>query len=236
MTKKITFLLLFILAAASVGLAQEKKLYQLNVGDFTELTVVDHLDVIYRCVPDSAGVVVFHADPAHVADLWFENKNFKLKIQNDGLEPDSIFSPIVVYSNSLTSATNWGDSTLVVESIPPMTQFKAKVIGNGEVIVGNVQATRVNASVQAGKGRIFIAGKTHTASLQLMSTGSIEAGGLAASVARCRMYGTGSIDCSPADELSVAGITSGTVYYKGKPAKITNRSIGAKIVGIDADK
>ena len=235
MIKKVAITVLFAFAAALAAVAQDK-FYRINVGDFDELTVVDHLNVTYRCVPDSAGIVTFRVNPAHVSDLWVEKKNLKLKIQNDGLEPDSIFTDITVYSTTLKSATNWGNAVLTVDTLPPLTQFKAKVIGNGSVVIDRIQATQVNASVQAGNGRVYIAGKAHTASLQLMSAGSIEAGALAASVVRCRMYGTGSIDCSPSEELSVAGLTSGTDYYKGKDVKVVNRSIGAKIVCIDSDK
>lgn len=231
MTKRAIFLLLLFLNF-TLSYAQEK-LYQFNVGDFQEITVVDHLNVTYRNVPDSPGVVEFRVDPRYVSDLSFENKKGKLKIQNDGEQPDSIFSPIVVYSSSLTSATNWGDGKLQVQAPPEVAKFKAKVIGNGSVVVTDVQATELTAAVQAGKGRIFVSGKAHTASLQLMSAGSIEAGSLEAAVVRCRMYGTGSIDCCPQEDLSVAGITSGTVYYKGSPAKIVNRSIGAHLVKIE---
>lgn len=233
---KKTLILLFLSVVAALAAAAQENLYQINIGDFNELTVADDLPVVYRCVPDSAGVVVFRTNPAYVADLSFEIKNFKLRLQNDGERPDSVFGTITVYSTTLNSATNWGNSTITVASLPPLTSFKAKVIGNGSVVVPKVQATKVTAVVQAGHGRVFIAGKTYSASLQLMSTGSIEAGSLAAAVVRCRMYGTGSIDCMPSDELSVAGLTSGTVYYKGTPAKVVNRSIGAHIVNMNQQK
>lgn len=232
MTLKNFLTVISFLSAVIISRAQEK-LYRFDIGDFTELTVVDNLKVDYRCVPDSAGVAVFYADPAHVSDLSFDNNKSKLKIQNDGELPDSVFSRITVYSSSLTCATNWGSSILTIESVAPAAKFKAKVIGNGTVAVKKLQATNVTALVQAGHGRIYLSGKAHTASLRLMSAGSIEAGDLAAAVVRCRMYGTGSIDCTPDEELSVAGLTSGTVYYKGNPAKIVNRAIGVHLVKIN---
>ncbi len=233
MTLKKLLILFLLLAAPAAAKAQDKQ-YRFQIGDFTEVTVVDNLKVEYRCVPDSAGVAVFYANPAYVSDLSFDLKKSKLKIENDGEQPDSIFSNIIIYSSALTSATNWGDSTLTVVSPPPTAKFKAKVIGNGSVVVKNVQATNVSATVQAGNGRIFLSGKAHTASLRLMSVGKIEAGSLVASIVRCRMYGTGSIDCTPDEELSVAGLTSGTVYYKGNPNKLVNFAIGVHLIKVDA--
>lgn len=49
------------------------------------------------------------------------------------------------------------------------------------------------------------------------------------------MFGTGSIDCSPASTLSVYGATSGIIYYMGNP-QIKKRCIGVKLVKIDSDK
>lgn len=228
---------LFVLFCCCLALAAaaQEKLYQINVGDFNEITVADDLPVVYRCVPDSAGVVVFTTNPAYVQDLSFENKNFKLKLQNDGERPDSVFGTITVYSTTLNSATNWGNQTLTVASLPPLTQFKAKVIGNGAVVVPKVQSTKVTAVVQAGHGRVYIAESANRLA-PAHEHRSIEAGDLTAAVVRCRMYGTGSIDCTPTDELSVAGLTSGTVYYRGTPTKVTNRSIGAHIVNMNEKK
>lgn len=229
--KKIITLIL-ILAAALPACAQKKK-YELNIGDFSELTVADNLRVTYRCVPDSAGMAVLRVEPVRVPALVFENNKSKLKILNDSQVPDSVFGEIVVYSHALTNVTNWGSELVVVDSIAPIARFKARVVGNGKITARHIHTSHMDAAVQAGHGRIYLNGTTTSASYQLLSTGSIEAGDMRAAQVKCRMYGTGSIDCWATDALNVAGLSSGTVYYRGEPANVKNRSVGVKVVKVD---
>ncbi len=229
--KKILALIL-ILAAVLPAAAQKKK-FELTIGDFSELTVADNLRVTYRCVPDSAGMAVINVEPVRVPALVFENNKSKLKILNDSQVADSLFGEIVVYSNALTAVTNWGKDLVVVDSIAPIARFKARVVGNGKITARRIHTSHLEAAVQAGHGRIYLNGTTTSASYQLLSTGSIEAGDMKAAQVKCRMYGTGSIDCDASQSLNVAGLSSGTVYYRGNPAAVKNRSVGVKIEKID---
>ena len=227
------FLLLISVTFSAFTAQGQIKKHEVNVGDFSELIVADNLRVSYRCVPDSAGMAVFSAEPARVPSLVFESNKQKLKIYNDSQLPDSIFGEIVVYSNALTNVTNWGDELVVVDSIAPIAKFKARVVGNGKITARHIHTSHLDAAVQAGRGRVYVSGTTKTATFQLLSTGSIEAGDMQAARVKCRMYGTGSVDCCVTDALNVAGLSSGTVYYRGDAPDVKNRSVGVKIVKVD---
>ena len=56
-----TILLLAALAAALPLTAQTRQRYEINVGEFTSLKVVDGLNVDHKVSADSAGKVVFSA-------------------------------------------------------------------------------------------------------------------------------------------------------------------------------
>ena len=205
--------------------------YKLNIGDFNEMTVANSINVIYRCNPDSAGIATYSCQKATASAITFTNDRNKLKVEVISDEPLTELPTITVYSMSLAEATNWGDSTVYVDKIAPTTSFKAKVIGNGKIIVRNLKCTSAEASVKAGSGNVWLSGQALKAKYTIMSAGAIEAGNLPASQVKCIMFGTGSIDCNALESLNVDGMGSGKVYYKGTPT-IKKHVAGVKLVQV----
>lgn len=222
------FCLLFCLGAIA-----EIKDYSLNVGDFSEFTVASGINVVYRHSTDSAGYAKYSCSPSVASALTFSNDKNKLKIQLANDRTLSEVPTVTIYSMALAKATNWGDSTITILQSIPVTKFQAKVQGNGNIVAPDLHATKVEASVDAGMGRIYFSGKAKEAKYSLISAGSIEAGSLEASTVKCSMVGTGSIDCYVTEKLTIVGMGSGTVYYIGKPETIKNRSIGVKVVEME---
>lgn len=229
MIKRIALISLAVASALAV-LAAGPTRYELDVKDFIELKVTDGVNVDYKCNADSAGKAVFYADPAVAADILFVPGKEKLEIQlTPQQQPGTRKIPTVtVYSSFLTFVENSGDSTVRVLSVAPGPKFRGRVIGNGRLVVRNVKAKQVEASLDTGKGQVVIYGESDHAKLTLTGTGSIQADELKAATVKCSVWGTGSIGCAPTTELSVMGAGSGTVYYRGNPDKIRNRSLGVK--------
>lgn len=228
-----------IIAIAAVcssltAFAQEHTRYELDVKDFSELKVTDAVNVDYVCNPDSAGKAVFFAKPDVASRILFVPSNNKLEIQLSPAENNypAELPKVTVYSSYLTFAENSGDSTLRVMSVAPGPKFRARVIGNGRIVVRNVKATQVDASLDTGKGSVVVYGEATTAKLSCTGTGTIQADELKAVNIKCSLWGTGSIGCAPSETLSVMGAGSGTVYYRGKPS-IKNRSLGVKLSPLD---
>lgn len=211
-----------------IGLAQEND-YCLNIGEFSEFTVADGINVVYKSSTDSAGYATFKATKQIVSGITFSNSKNKLKIQlNHDMTFDKV-PTVTIYSLALAKANNWGDSTITIERINPGAEFKANVTGNGDIIAHDVHCTKVSASVKMGNGHIFLAGKAQSAKYELISAGCIEAASLEAAQVKAQMMGTGNIDCWATESLTVVGASSGHVYYKGDPSTVKNRSIGVKI-------
>ncbi len=219
--------LLTVAACALSGLAAEPQTYRMEVQDFNELQVIDALDVVYRCNPDSAGMAVFTATPDVVPVIIFSNNKSKLKIQiNSDTRPlPAKFPVITVYSNYLSAVENSGSGTVKVETLAPGAQFKARIIGNGTLIADNIHATQTEGSLDTGKGRLVLNGETRSAKFKNIGTGSIEASDLKAETVSVTILGTGPVECLASQELNVKGIGSGKVYVKGNPT-VKKRSIG----------
>lgn len=236
MKKICLFVIMLAVSVAVRSYAAELTRYELDVNDFSELKVIEGLNVDYKCVPDSAGKAVFTTTPDLASVLMLSNNKGKLEMQisTDGIDYKDL-PVITVYSNFLTRVENSGDSTVRVLSVAPGPQFKAKVIGNGRLVVRNVNATQVDANLSTGNGQVVLYGKCQSAKYSLTGTGSIQADDLKAVSVKCRSTGTGTIGCYVTGDLMVVGMGSGKVYYAGHPEKITTRSVGLKVIPLDQE-
>lgn len=228
---KIACLTMAFLSSANI-LAAER--YSLDIKDFSELKVVDGINVIHHCNPDSAGIVTFVSDEDISHRILFSNNKNRLKIElvTDGVKITDL-PTVTVYSSFLAKAENSGDSTLTIVSPSPAASFKARIIGNGTLIARDLHATQVEGKIDTGRGHMVLTGKTSVAKLSNTGTGKLEAGALMADEVNCTVLGTGPIDCYATEKLSVKGLGSNHIYVKGKPKEIVNRTIGAKIEQVD---
>lgn len=224
----------FAFLAAFSAVAAGPTRYELDVKDFSELKVTDGINVDYICNPDSAGKAVFIATADQASQILFVPNKQKLEIQlaTDESGTRREIPRVTVYSNILSYVENSGDSLVRVLSVNPGPRFRARVIGNGRIVVRNVKSTQVDVSLDTGKGSLVVSGSAEVANLSCTGTGSITADELIAETVKCKSLGTGTIGCAPTKNLSIMGL-SGTIYYRGTP-KIKNRSIGVKIESLDA--
>lgn len=204
--------------------------YELDVSDFNELKVVDDINVDYCCNPDSAGKVVFYANGDKATTLVFSNTKNRLDVSLTDDADTQGLPTVKVYSQFLTKVENIGDSTVRVLSVTSGPKFKARLVGNGRLVVRNVNATQVDASINTGNGSLTIYGKCVQVNYNNTGTGSIQADDLQANNVKCVQVGTGSIGCSAQSNLLVYG-ASGKVYYRGNPL-VKNRSVGVELVSI----
>lgn len=229
MIKKIFFSVLFSALTLCYARAEEVDTYSIDTKDFNVLQVLDDINVTYRTSPDSVGMAVFTCSDTLASAVLFSNSNGRLKIQRNDFESSEMpeqLPEITVYSSSLTSVENSGTGTVIVESPSSGEKFKARIIGNGTIIVNDIYSTITEGSLDTGKGHLVMNGKTRSVKLKNIGTGRIEAGGLSAETGSVSILGTGAIDCSVSQELTIKGMGSGKVYVKGNPV-IKKRSLGS---------
>lgn len=205
--------------------------YELKTGPFDKLNLNGDFNVIYRSVPDSAGCVTYVSDANLNEVLDIRIKKGKLTIKKSDV--DILFSTVPtihVYSDFLTNVKCEGGGTLTVENSAVVPEFSATLIGNGKIIVEDVDCTGFKANIDTGNGTIVARGKCSKASFRLTGSGVIQADALAANEVNCTVLGTGTIGCNPLDVLDVKGFGTAKVYYYGAP---TVKSVGnAKLVAL----
>lgn len=232
---KATLLTLFAFIASINATAQTRH-YELTVGEFHELEVIDGINVDYNFDPYRAGKVEFEATSDVASAIMFHPEEGKLKIQL--ASRDTIYSslPTVnIYSTFLSKVTNEGDSTLRVLTINPGPSLEACLIGNGRLVVRDARTNKADISILTGKGTLVIYGTADNASFSVTGAGQIEADDFKVKDAKCTLTGTGSIFCYPTHELSVKGIGSIKVFYRGNPKIKKNWLSNAKIISLDQE-
>lgn len=226
--KPVISLIALLLAAVT---AVHAETFTLNVGEFTRLKVEEGINVDYhRCERDSAGLVIFECDSKEVASvIGLTNQKQKLTVGFTTANENRLNIPTVhVYSSFLTAVENSGDSLVRVMSVKSCPEFKARQIGNGRIVVRDITATKVSASISTGRGTVVLYGKCDEAVLSMTGTGLLQADGLCANEVRVKTLGTGSVGCWPLRELKITGMGSTSVYYKGTPS-ISNKAVGVKV-------
>lgn len=208
--------------------------YIFEVGAFSKLKVLDNVNVVYRCVLDSAGYVAYHGEEDFRDSFIFTNNNGCLTVQvttEDVNKPD--LPTIFVYSEFLTQAENSSQFTLTIENPVPGPEFFVRQEGNGTILVENVRSTKVKGSIATGMGTVVIGGECQDAEFIMVGTGIIQADRLKAENVECRIMGSGSIGCWAEQTLKTKGIGSTKIYYKGDP-RVTKRG-GGKLIPIQTE-
>ncbi len=199
--------------------AQESDNYKVEVGQFDKLQVVDNVNVVYRCLPDSTGFVQYKGAKEFADAFIITPKNdgtLKIQVSTEDVgHPD--LPVLYVYSDFLTSAENSSSFSLMIENPAPCAEFKATQIGNGTLTVENLKTNKLIASLNTGNGTVNVSGTSLTAVYKIIGTGIISADRLKACDVQCKILGSGSIGCWAVNNLNAKGLGSTKIYYKGDP-------------------
>lgn len=230
---KILSIILTVILATGVARSQNRigvvNDYRLNVGDFDKVIIDNGINVVYSNKADSIGYVNYKCESRYADAVIVSCKEGKLKIQ---LSPEYVeqsnLPTLNIYSKNLFSINNNSDSTFTAFSLSKCEKFQAKQMGNGTININNIDANEVNARLATGRGNIHISGECRVAKISMIGTGVIQADLLKADDVECLIIGSGSIGCDPLKTLSVKGIGSTKVYYRGNPTII--KKGGGKLI------
>lgn len=214
--------------------AQKIGHYVVKLNDFSQLKVIDGININYVSSVDSAGMAVFDA-PDNIAPLIvFTPGKDKLTIQYDVRNQKYKDMPTVtVYSKFLTSVENHTDSTIRILKLNSGPEFKAKVMGNGKIIAKDLILNKLSANITTGRGMIIVSGQCETANYTNLGTGQIQADSMKANDVKCKIGGTGAIGCNALNNLDVVGVGTGKIYYRGTPKTINKNTIKIEIIPLD---
>lgn len=226
--KKQVLLLLVMACTAVAAIAQEVKHIEVNVGDFTTLSVENNINVVYCASEKKAGIAEFDA-PKSVADMFiFKNdRKGKLSVQLTDYNFKEGVPTVVVYSKMLQMVVNQSDSTVTIKTNLEIPTFTAKTYNNGVINVHGLKTKTAILEVVTGKGHIVADGVTENLKCKFAGTGQIRALELKAKDIDCSMGGSGHIYCnSTGGKLHLKGVGSGKVHYIGTPSEIKVKKLG----------
>ena len=232
--KRYAFACLMLLLATITVAAQARR-YEMDMGQYNNVRVLNHIDVDIVCNSDSAGKVVFF-DKAVPRIIFSNNSKGKLTVQTDNTIDVMQLPKVTVYVGELAQVENASDSTVtVVANDVKVFDFKAKTSGNGRIVARGINATMVDLAVSTGHGQITVEGKCQKLSVSNVGTGEINAYGLQAVDVKCKIIGTGSVSCRvDGGKLSLNGAGTGKLYYKGKPSDVSVKRMGSlKAIPVD---
>lgn len=235
--RRFNFFLLFIAIFCSSisSLAQDRLFnYEVKIGQFDKLCIQDNVNVIYRCNPDSTGYAHWRGKSHFDDSFIFSNNNGKLTVQvmtDDVNDPE--LPTLFLYSDFLTNVNSSSVQTVKVETLSPTASFKATLIGNGNLIVHSIKATKLEGVLNTGNGQLILSGTSTQAKYKMIGTGTIQADAVKAENVTCAILGSGSIGCWPMEMLKVSGLGSTKIYYRGNPD--VKKSGGGKLFRIDSD-
>lgn len=227
------FSLMFTIGALPAS-AQQKHHYELKIGDFTNLRILNDVNVVWKSHPDSAGYVRFYAEERFADAFIFDNNGkglLKVRIAYD-ISGEGEFPTIYLYSNSLTTVRNASNCNLTIYNPPITSKFKAEEIGNGSISIYGLQCSKVEAVINTGNGRVTLRGKAQNADFRMIGTGEIRALDLICNECKCSIFGTGAIYCNVLKSLKVQGVGSTSIYYKGSPQQVKKRG-GGKLIHVE---
>lgn len=213
----ITFVLLSVITVSSCF--ADTNTYRIKVGDFTRLKVFNNATVIYRSNPDSIGYAVYNAERDMADAFLFSNNSrgvLKVEVATEHTY-DQNLPTIIVYSRFIDNIESSSSETVFIESPSPCPTIKIKLVGNGKLVVNNINSTTTEINLSTGNGTIVATGFTDNAKIKTVGTGIIQADKLEATDVNCSILGSGDIGCNPKESLSVKGIGSTKIYYKGEP-------------------
>lgn len=209
-------LIIFLLIALSYGFSNARE-YVYEVGTFDRISQLGNINVVYRNVPDSIGLVCYYSDTDFSDAIEITNNKGKLNIRETNNHDLGKIPTLYVYSPYLTHISNEGKSTLEAYLSITTPTLSINLIGNGTIVCEGISAPEVNASLTTGNGTIVLRGNTDWANYKLMGTGLIQADGLEAKNVKCSALGTGSIGCWAVDNLDIRGMGTTKIYYLGNP-------------------
>lgn len=233
---KRTLITALFLAIITMAFAGPKRHYDIRFSEFNELKVTDGINVDYYYDPERAGLVEFDADETVASAVIFTPDKNKLKISL--ASRDSVYRnlpTIKVYSSFISSVRNEGDSTVRVISSAACPEIKARLIGNGRIVIRDCKTTRINLEIISGNGTIMATGTSSSAKYTVAGAGDIQADDLKAEDVSAVITGTGTIACFATKELSAGGLGSGKINYRGTPAIKTKFVSKVKLISIDAN-
>ncbi len=219
-SKKITFLILLVIAGTQLLYAQKTE--QRKLSAFTEISLRIGANVHLSQGKDQ--IVEVKGDEATLNKLITEVKNRKLIIR---YPTETIFSSkwnpgkvdLFVTIPQIDGLAVVGSGSITAKDKIESRILDLSLSGSGDIRLENLKAEKVKSLI-SGSGDLYLTGQQTAAEFNssLSGSGNVKATGFPANDVDIKISGSGSCWVKPERNLIVRILGSGSVYYKGNPA------------------
>lgn len=106
------------------------------------------------------------------------------------------------------------------------SELECNVSGSGDLTIA-VGSTRKAELEIAGSGNIRAKGSTDEMEITVSGSGKLSAADFNTRVSRIKITGSGNVEIAASEKIDANITGSGTVLYKGEPAKVNSHSTGS---------
>ena len=154
-------------------------------------------------------------------------KKGKLKVQfkeNTNIKTTKRLTVTIPFK-SIDAVSLGGSGKVTVQKQLNSNETSFSVGGSGS-INANVNSNTVKVSI-GGSGSVKLKGKSENLKCSIAGSGSVKSYNLNTNTVKASIAGSGNIQTTVAKKIKASIVGSGSVYYKGKPTIIDNKSIGS---------
>jgi hypothetical protein len=191
-----------------------------EVDEFNEIRLQTNAQVVYTQASER-GVRV--EAPQDIIDrLSIESKNNTLTIGQKGVQISFFWfsqrqeTKIFISSPTLNSVNISGSGEIRSDYVQSDEEFRIRTSGSGDVILSNLQAPSLVASI-SGSGGYELGGRVETADFNINGSGDISAFSLSTRDADVSISGSGDVRVNVQNNLDISISGSGDVTYTGNP-------------------
>jgi len=149
----------------------------------------------------------------------------KIKFKNNTNISTSKKLIVTVPYESVESVSLGGSGNILGESLIKSKSFNVNIGGSGNITL-KVDSDILKASI-GGSGNVNLEGTTNELTCSIAGSGNISAYGLQTDEIYVNIAGSGSIKTTVSSRIDAKLVGSGSVYYKGNPTDVINKSVGS---------
>ena len=202
---------------------------KITVGDYNAIKIDGVIDFNYE-QSDATPYLEVTVDENLHPYVNIDIKDRELTVSFKGAKVDH-FTKFIVKTNSkwLKEVKAAGNANFMINSKLTGDELKIKanlnVSGSANMVVNNLQADKLECSIN-GSGTINLkAGKAGEADYSITTDGEIMTFGVAVPEVNCKITGKGSAQVHPTENLKATIVGKGNIRYKG-PTAVQQKVIG----------
>ncbi|MTI22191.1 DUF2807 domain-containing protein [Fulvivirga sp. RKSG066] len=220
---KYLFSLLFIAAFTTATLAQKT----VNVSEFTEVYLKTSADVYISKGSTLRVEVEGDEDDLEDVDIYVKGGTLYIDSEDSWSWFGSSSSDVTVNITmpTIEGASVSGSGSLVGKDKFRTNELSLAVSGSG-IIELNADAGYTSTAV-SGSGKIYLSGSAEEMSVKISGSGRVKAEDFVSEKCKVSISGSGSAQVNVKSSIDARISGSGSVYYKGDPAKVDSHTSGS---------